>query len=90
MMDTDGLAGEVVNLGNPDERTVLELAETISALCGSSAGYTWLPARPDDPDRRCPDIAKARALVSWEPRVALGDGLSTTVEYFANVERVTA
>ena len=90
MMDTDGLAGEVVNLGNPDERTVLELAQNISVQCGSTAGYSWLPARQDDPDRRCPDITKARTLLGWEPQVALSDGLRATVDYFANVERVTA
>jgi nucleoside-diphosphate-sugar epimerase len=89
-MDAESLAGEVVNLGNPDERTVLELAERISAICGSTAGYTWLPMRQDDPERRCPDITKARSRIGWEPVVSLDDGLRATVEYFANVERISA
>jgi dTDP-glucose 4,6-dehydratase/UDP-glucuronate decarboxylase len=90
VMSAEGLAGEVVNLGNPDERTVLELADRIAAICGSTAGYTWLPMRQDDPERRCPDITKARSHIGWEPEVTLEEGLRATVDYFANVERISA
>lgn len=90
VMHTEGMAGEVVNLGNPDERTVLELAERIIHLCGSTGGYDWLPMREDDPERRCPDIAKARQRVGWEPQVPLDEGLRATIDYFVKVERITA
>jgi dTDP-glucose 4,6-dehydratase/UDP-glucuronate decarboxylase len=88
-MEIDGLAGEVLNLGNPDERTVLDLAEIIIRLCDSSSTITYLPAREDDPERRCPDISKARVLIGWEPTVSLEDGLGETVAYFAANETVT-
>lgn len=86
----DGTTGEVINLGNPDERTVLELAESISNLCESSGGYTYLPSREDDPERRCPDITKARELLGWEPSTSLRDGLKTTIDYFADTEGIPA
>lgn len=89
-MDVDGTTGEVINLGNPDERTVLELAESVSSLCDSSAGYTYLAQREDDPDRRCPDITKARRLLGWEPTTPLRDGLKETIAYFADTEGISA
>jgi len=82
-MERDGLAGEVINLGNPDERTVLDLAQLVLELTGSSSSITFAPPRPDDPIRRCPDIAKARRLLNWEPKVSLLDGLRLTIAYFA-------
>jgi len=82
-MERDGLAGEVINLGNPDERTVLELARLILELTDSPSTMTFAPPRPDDPVRRCPDIAKARRLLGWEPAVSLLDGLQLTIAYFA-------
>ncbi len=82
-LELEGLAGEVINLGNPDERTVLELAQLILELTGSSSPVTFAPPRPDDPARRCPDIAKARRLLGWEPSVDLREGLRMTIAYFA-------
>lgn len=82
-LERDGLAGEVINLGNPDERSVLELAQLIIELTGSRSTLTFAPPRPDDPVRRCPDIAKARRLLSWEPTVPLTEGLRATIAYFA-------
>jgi dTDP-glucose 4,6-dehydratase len=72
-----------VNLGNPDEMTMLEFAERIRALTGSVSEITFLPLPEDDPQRRRPDIAKAGALLGWTPRVGLEEGLRRTVEYFA-------
>ncbi|MDW8058950.1 MAG: SDR family oxidoreductase [Thermomicrobium sp.] len=85
LMERDGLAGTVVNLGNPDERTVLDLAELIRRLTGSSAPLVFLPPRPDDPGRRCPDIRRARELLGWEPLVPLEAGLVETIAYFRDV-----
>ncbi len=71
-----------VNLGNPQELTILEFAERIRALTGSTAPLEFLPLPEDDPRQRQPDIAKARRLLDWEPRVGLDEGLRYTVEYF--------
>lgn len=73
-----------VNLGNPQEITILELAERINRLTGNPAGITFLPHRrtEGDPARRCPDITKARTLLQWQPRVPLEEGLQATMEDF--------
>ena len=71
-----------VNLGNPREHTMLELAELVVALCNSSSKITFAPLPADDPARRCPDITLARAMLDWEPRVPLREGLARTIEYF--------
>jgi dTDP-glucose 4,6-dehydratase len=73
---------EPVNLGNPAEITVLEFAERIRTLTGTSAPIQFFPLPQDDPKRRQPDIAKAKRLLGWEPRVALEDGLRETIDYF--------
>jgi UDP-glucuronate decarboxylase len=83
MIDTDGLAGEVINLGNPVEITVGQLAEEIVALANSRSEIVYKPLPADDPTRRQPDIGKARHLLDWEPRVSLRDGLRATLAYFA-------
>jgi nucleoside-diphosphate-sugar epimerase len=75
--------GEVFNLGNPEEHTILEYAEMIRDLCGSSSSITHEPLPPDDPTRRQPDIGKARAALGWEPRVPLRDGLTRTIAWYA-------
>lgn len=71
-----------VNLGNPHEVTVLDLALTIRELCESESEVRLVPGRQDDPRRRCPDVALARELLSWSARVELRDGLAATVEAF--------
>ncbi|MBE7541285.1 MAG: SDR family oxidoreductase [Bryobacteraceae bacterium] len=71
-----------VNLGNPVEMTMLEFAERIKALTGSASEITFLPLPEDDPQRRRPDITKAREVLGWAPRVPLEEGLRVTVEYF--------
>lgn len=76
------LAGEVVNLGNPDEYTLLALAQCVKELTGSSSDIVFEPLPADDPRRRRPDITKARTLLEWEPQVGLREGLSRTIEYF--------
>jgi len=74
-----------VNLGNPHEVTVLELAQTIVRLARSKSTIEFRELPVDDPKQRRPDIARAKNLLGWEPRVALEDGLGRTLEYFRSV-----
>jgi len=78
------LSGEPhpVNLGNPREMTVLDFARQIRRMTGSHSEIVFLPLPEDDPKLRCPDISRARAVLGWEPRVSLEEGLGLTVEYF--------
>ncbi len=77
-----------VNLGNPEEMTVLALAERIAALTETSSGVESIPLPVDDPQRRCPDIGRARELLGWSPEVSADDGLRETIAWFrAHPER---
>ena len=78
---TPSARGEVVNLGNPEEHTVLEYARLICELCDSSSQIVFEPARPDDPTRRRPDISKAASLIGWGPSVPLSEGLTRTIDW---------
>jgi len=71
-----------VNLGNPSERTVCDLAEHILRLTGSASGIVYLPLPADDPIRRKPDISLAENVLGWRPQVDIDDGLKMTIEYF--------
>ncbi len=71
-----------VNLGNPEEITILEFAYRIQRLTGTSSPIEFRPLPEDDPKQRRPDITKARQLLGWEPTVGLEDGLRTTIRYF--------
>ena len=71
-----------VNIGNPVERTVREFAEIVLRMSGSHSQLKRLPAREDDPRRRCPDITRARTLLGWEPQVSLDQGLQASLDYF--------
>ena len=73
------------NIGNPAEMTVLQFAEVIKKLTGTSAPIEFRPLPEDDPKIRRPDITKARAVLGWEPRVPLEEGLSRTIDYFRTV-----
>jgi UDP-glucuronate decarboxylase len=90
LMDTPDEVTGPVNLGNPHEITVRELAERIIALCGEGARIEKRPLPQDDPTRRCPDITLARRLLGWEPKVPLEDGLRRTVAYFDALLRAPA
>ncbi|MFA9614362.1 MAG: UDP-glucuronic acid decarboxylase family protein [Deltaproteobacteria bacterium] len=83
MMEQDEFTGPV-NLGNPQEISISELAERIIKTTGSTAGLEYQPLPPDDPVRRCPDISLAKARLNWEPEIDFKTGLSQTIEYFKN------
>jgi UDP-glucuronate decarboxylase len=83
LMKTDEEFTGPVNLGNPYECTMLELAQEIVALTRSRSPIVFSPLPADDPARRCPDITLAKAMLDWQPRVPLRQGLERTIEYFA-------
>lgn len=78
----DGLSGEVINLGNPQEITINELAKKIIDKTKSSSKIVYKEIMEDDPIRRCPDISKAKKLLNWEPKISLDNGLENTIHYF--------
>jgi UDP-glucuronate decarboxylase len=82
LMQADELY-DPVNLGNPGEFSIRQLAEEIAACCGREPRISYRPLPQDDPTHRRPDISRARALLGWEPTVALREGLERTVRYFA-------
>lgn len=71
-----------INIGNPDEFTILELAERIQKMINPSSEFVYRDLPKDDPMQRCPDISLAKEKLSWEPKVKLEDGLKKTIEYF--------
>ena len=82
MMDSGQDFTGPVNIGNPDEFTILELASLAIEFAGGSSKLTFHPARPDDPVRRRPDISLARERLKWEPKMALNAGLKITMDHF--------
>uniref|UniRef100_A0A6Q2X6S5 UDP-glucuronic acid decarboxylase 1 n=1 Tax=Esox lucius TaxID=8010 RepID=A0A6Q2X6S5_ESOLU len=72
-----------VNLGNPEEHTILQFAELIRSLVGNRSHIQFLPEAQDDPQRRRPDIRKAKMMLGWEPVVPLEEGLNKTIQYFS-------
>lgn len=76
------IAGETINLGNPGEYTILETAKIIQEVTGVGGDFSYQPMPEDDPQRRQPDITKARQLLNWEPTIPFREGLVKTVEYF--------
>lgn len=75
-----------VNLGNPEEYTMLQLAELVQELVGSRMPLVYEPLPQDDPRQRRPDISRAKALLGWEPRVPVREGLARTIAYFRGLQ----
>lgn len=75
-----------INLGNPHEFTIKELAETVLELTGSASQMRYLPLPGDDPKQRQPDITKGRTLLQWEPKIQLREGLTRTITYFKELQ----
>jgi len=84
MMDCEGFTGPV-NLGNPGEFTILELAKLVCEMTGSSSEIIFKPLPENDPCRRKPDISLAKEKLNWEPQIPLREGLKHTIEYFKNI-----
>lgn len=78
-----------VNIGNPAEFTIRQLAEMVLELTGSKSGLRYLSRPQDDPMQRCPDIGKAEEYLAWTPRIGLREGLVKTIRYFDNLSRAT-
>lgn len=87
MMDETGddVTGPI-NLGNPNEFTIKELAEKVLELTKSKSQIQYMPLPGDDPKQRCPDITKAKTILRWEPKVQLAEGLQKTIAYFKDLQ----
>ena len=81
LMNTEELH-EPVNLGNPCEFTIKQLAEEVMAICGATSGFKYLPLPADDPRQRKPDITRAREMLHWNPTIPLREGLEKTIDHF--------
>ena len=81
LMNTDDVH-EPVNLGNPVEFTIKELADEVISICGSQSNVTYLPLPQDDPKQRKPDISRAQTILGWNPTIQLNEGLKKTVAHF--------
>lgn len=77
-----GSQHQPLNVGNPQELTILEMAEVIKKLTGNTQPFAYKPLPPDDPQQRRPDITQAQAILKWSPKVSLTEGLKKTLEYF--------
>ena len=77
--------GQIINLGNPEEYKMIELAEKIKKMTGSQSKIVFSDLPEDDPSRRCPDISKAKEILSWEPKIKVDEGLKKTIEYYKSI-----
>jgi dTDP-glucose 4,6-dehydratase len=79
-----------VNIGNPDEFTILECAQAVLEVTGSSSDLRFEVLPQDDPTRRCPDITKARTLLGWQPKIPLREGLLRSLDFFRSKTAIPA
>jgi UDP-glucuronate decarboxylase len=84
-MNTDDSIIGPINIGNPGEYTIIELAEKIIQLTHSKSKIIFCPLPQDDPMQRCPDISLAKKELNWEPKVQLEEGLLKTIQYFKSI-----
>lgn len=85
LMEVDPNPGHPINIGNPGEFTINQLAEMVLAMVPTASRIVYHPLPKDDPQRRRPDIDKAKELLGWEPRVPLAEGLRQTIDYFTSI-----
>lgn len=86
-MEKDGTSGEVFNIGNPDEMTIMEFANVIKKLANAKGEITFTEPLPeDDPKQRKPDIAKSQKMLGWKPIVGLAEGIEKTIQYFKDLQ----
>lgn len=83
---TPSLGGEIINIGNPIEKTIIEIADIIKKLSHSNSEIIFEKIGADDPKKRCPDISKAKKLLNWVPKIDLEEGLLQTIEYFRKLK----
>jgi UDP-glucuronate decarboxylase len=88
MLILDKVVDSPINLGNPEEFTMLELAEKIISITGSKSTIVFEPLPEDDPRKRKPDILMAQKILGWAPRVSLEDGIKMTADYFMRELRI--
>lgn len=86
-MEKKGTRGGVFNLGNPDERSIMEVAKIIKDLIRKDGKVIFVKRYPNDPERRCPDISKAKKILGWKPKVSLEEGLLKTIKYYRNLKK---
>ena len=86
VIEEERARGEIFNLGNPEEHTILEFAQIIKNLSSSPSEITFESLPEDDPIRRCPDITKVKTILGWEPKIELEEGLVKTIEYFRSLK----
>ena len=84
-MDSDSGVTGPINLGNPQEMTMIALAEEIIEISGSKSKIEFMPLPSDDPRQRRPDISNAKELLAWTPKVSTREGLAQTVRYFSSL-----
>ncbi|MHA1659420.1 MAG: hypothetical protein ACTSUT_09880 [Promethearchaeota archaeon] len=87
MLNSDAAIGEVINIGNDKQYTILQLAEIIKELINSNSKIVFKPLPVDDPVRRCPVLKKAKEILNWEPTTSLDVGLKKTIAWFKDNER---
>jgi len=87
LMETDNTSATVVNLGNPEEYSMMDLAEKIKQMTGALSRIVHEKLPADDPAKRKPDISRASSLLSWKPMVSLDDGLTETIQYYRNLKQ---
>jgi UDP-glucuronate decarboxylase len=85
LMDADDVNTGPMNLGNPGEYTIRQLAETIAEMTNTKSEIIYKPLPEDDPTQRCPDIGLAKKTLGWEPTIQLREGLKRTIDYFKNI-----
>lgn len=84
-MFSEGTKGQIFNLGNPEEYSMLELAEKIKKMTGTTSEIVYKSLPPDDPKQRKPDISKAKKVLDWEPKVLVDEGLQKTIQYYKSL-----
>jgi len=84
-MFTPNTAGEIFNLGNPEEYKMIDLAEKIKKMTESNSEIIFTDLPEDDPSRRCPDISKAKEILNWEPKISVDEGLQKTIEFYRSI-----
>jgi UDP-glucuronate decarboxylase len=88
LMNVDGVH-DPINLGNPGEFTIKELADEVALGCGVPVRTRYLPLPEDDPQQRRPDITRAQQILGWSPKIHLREGLKPTIAYFAKQLKVS-